>query len=382
MWEAVRALLDERIGRTWALRADAELAAMGMTETPEHVVVGLLRARDDEPDSVDELIRRDAFQRASAELAHDMGGVGSGPIGNHGVVFVVEHKGPRSRTRARMVDLAARATNLARRFGFGLHAGVSQADDCVSPLPVRYRAALWAAERALSLGKAVAHGEPRPQPSAEALRELRREIGQSLADRPASLAARFDRYIEAVLAHSGYRIERARAELGAGLERLAEPLLDAGILDRKSHDEMFIALEGRWENARTVSELVSACRAIVADIRDALTDRNDAHRDRSTRRAIAFMNEHMSEPLTVAQVARVAGFGSDHFARLFKRDEGTTPERYLMRLRLEHAKRMLSVTSLNLESIAKLSGFQTRNYFHRVFKRKVGVTPTEYRNAG
>jgi AraC-like DNA-binding protein len=382
MWETTRLLLDERTSRTSALRAGSELRAMGMDQTPEHVVVGLVRGRDSEPDPVDDLIRRDAFQRASAELAQAIGGVGCGAVGDHGVVFVVEHKGPRGRTRAALVDLATRATSLARRFGFGLHAGVSQAGDLAAPLPTRYRGALWAAEKALSEGIAIAHGEPRRERSAEILRELRAEIGHSLAERPSLLSPRFDRYIEAVLAHSGYRLERARAELDAGLERLTEPLFLAGFLDHKSLSEVFASMEERSDSARTVSELVTACRALVADIKNAMTDRTAAHQDRGTRRAIAFMKEHSSEPLSVRQVARVAGFGPDHFCRLFKRDEGITPERYLMRLRLERAKHMLSATSLNLESVGKLSGFQSRNYFHRVFKRAVGMTPIEFRERG
>jgi AraC-like DNA-binding protein len=278
-----------------------------------------------------------------------------------------------------LVDLSHRATALARRFGFGLHVGVSQADDSGATLPTRFQGALWAAEKALAERTPIAHGEPRRERSGEILRELRVEIGHSLADQPSLIIPRFDRYIEAVLAHSGYRLERARAELGAGLERLTEPLLSAGFLDRKSHREMFASMEERSESARTVSELVAACRALVIDIKNAVVDRTAAQQDRGTRRAITFMKDHASEPLTVAQVAHVAGFGPDHFCRLFKRDEGITPERYLTQLRIERAKSMLTATSLNLDAVGKLSGFQTRNYFHRVFKRAVGMTPTEFR---
>jgi len=379
MWKTTRLALDERTSRTWAMRAGSDLMTMGMKQFPQHVVVGLVRGRDNEPDPVDDLIRRDSFQRASAELAQEVGGVGCTTVGDHGVAFVVDHKGPASRTRAALVNLASRATTLARRFGFGLHAGVSQAGDSSVSLPTRYRSALWTAEKALSEGIAIVHGEPRSERSADIMRKLRTEIGHSLADRPNLLTPRFDRYIEAVLAHSGYRLERARAELDAGLERLTEPLLAAGFLDHKSFNEMFASMEERAESSRTVSELVAACRAFVTDIKNAMTDRTAAHQDRGTRRAITFMKEHASEPLTVSQVARVAGFGPDHFCRLFKRDEGITPERYLQRLRVERAKQMLAGTSLNLEAIGKLSGFQTRNYFHRVFKNVVGMTPIEFR---
>jgi len=104
-----------------------------------------------------------------------------------------------------------------------------------------------------------------------------------------------------------------------------------------------------------------------------------ARQDRGTKRARAFMDEHFSEPLTLAKVARVAGFAPDYFSKLWKREEGTTFELYLQSLRVERGKQMLRGTSLSVEGIRKLCGFRTRNYFHQVFKAKVGVTPTRYR---
>ncbi|HEV8246305.1 MAG TPA: AraC family transcriptional regulator, partial [Polyangiaceae bacterium] len=379
MWEAARHMLDERTSGTWALQGEAVLHDMGMEKLPGHVVVGLLRGRDREPDPVNDLLERDAFQRACAELAQSLGGVGCGQVGNHGVVFLVENTGSEARTRRALSDLASRAANLARRFDLKLHAGISHTAGEALPLPGRYRAALWAAEKALSQGTSVAYGQPRPMRSGEVLRELRAEIGQSMRQRPGLLSPRFERYTEAVLAHCGYRLERARGELEAGLERLTEPLLLAGMLDRKSHSEMFAAMEERSESARTVMELVSSYRTLVADIQGALKDPTTARQDRGTRRALSYMQEHLAEPLSVGQLARVAGFAPDYFTRLFKRDEGVTPERYLQRLRIERASGMLRDTKLNLDSIRKLCGFQTRNYFHRLFRRSTGMTPIEYR---
>jgi AraC family transcriptional regulator len=104
-----------------------------------------------------------------------------------------------------------------------------------------------------------------------------------------------------------------------------------------------------------------------------------ARHERSVRRGLAFMREHVGEPLSLASVARIAGFAPDHFSRLFKQAEKTSFENYLLRLRLEHAKQMLSGTSLTVQGISGLCGFRNRVHFHRAFRNAVGVTPVEYR---
>jgi AraC-like DNA-binding protein len=379
MWAAVRALIDERYGPNFPMHAEAALHDMGMASAPRHVVVGLLRGREREPDALDELVRRDAFQRACCELALDRDATASGPLGHHGVVFVVDDSGPGARVRVGLNDLAARVAALAKRYELSLHAGITQDDGSTTALPHRYQRALWTAEKALSESTGILHSTREPRSSGDVLRELRAEIADSIKQQPSLLVPRFDRYVQAVLAHVGYRLERTQGELLAGVERLTEPLLAAGLIQRKSHREMLHALEQRAEAARTVAELLECYRAHIADLQGALEAPSEARRERGTRRAATFMQEHYGEPLRMAQVARVAGFAPDYFSRLFKRDEGTTPELYLRRWRVERAKEMLLGTKLSLDAVRKLCGFRTRSYFHRAFKELAQCTPLEYR---
>ena len=58
--------------------------------------------------------------------------------------------------------------------------------------------------------------------------------------------------------------------------------------------------------------------------------------------ALAFIADHIGEPLTLARVARVAGFAPSYFSALFKRHEGETFERYVRRMRIERAKELLA----------------------------------------
>jgi AraC-like DNA-binding protein len=378
MWDAARRLVDERTARPAAPLDHGEMAALGLERAPQHVVVGLLAGRRNDSAPIDDVIRRFAFQRAAARLARRQGGVVCGQVGDHGVALLVDARGPASRTREKLMDMAARAAATARRFGLTLHAGISQATEPAA-LPGRYRGALWAAEKALSAGRGVVYGDPRPERSAKALRELRADFGKSVGEPSALLSPRFDRYVEAVLAHTGHRLEPTRAQLEVGLERIVEPLLAAGLLDPKSFDGLFAALEQQSEDARTVMDLLTAYRQVVSEVEVALRSPTVARQDRGTRRAVEFIRDHLGESLTRGQVARVAGFASDYFARIFRREEGTSLGRYTQRLRIDRAKQLLSGTAMGVEQVRKLSGFRTRTHFHRVFKKAVGVTPTKFR---
>jgi AraC-like DNA-binding protein len=381
MWDAARNMTDERTARAWPRHAHETLARLGMKRGPQHVVVGLLVGRRDEPDPVDDLLRRNAFQRACVALSRRMGDMVCGQVGDHGVVFLADYVGSSARTHARLDDIATRAASTARRFGLKLHAGITRASDGLATdgLPLRYRAALSAAEKALSQGLLVVRGEPRPERSAKQLRRLRSKLAESIGERPNLLLPRFNQYIEAILVHCGYRLEPVRAHLEAGLERLAEPLLATGALDEKSFDELSSGVEREAERAQTVMAVVDPYRRIVSDIESVVLGPTRARQDRGTRRALTFIREHLGEPLTLAQVARAAGFAPDYFSRLFKRNEGMTFEHYTKRLRVERAQQVLAETSLSVEGVRQLCGFQTRNYFHKVFKHAVGLTPIEYR---
>jgi transcriptional regulator GlxA family with amidase domain len=174
-------------------------------------------------------------------------------------------------------------------------------------------------------------------------------------------------------------LEFVRAPLEAGVERLCVPLLASGRLDQKSHDELFSALEQGAEHAASARDLVALYRRLIFGVERTLENATLARQDRGTQRGVEFMREHFAEAIGVGEAARAAGFAHDHFTRLFKRDEGTTPEAYLFGLRIEHAKRLLVESDLGMELVRVQSGFRTRTYFHRAFKRAVGVTPLAYR---
>ena len=96
-------------------------------------------------------------------------------------------------------------------------------------------------------------------------------------------------------------------------------------------------------------------------------------------RSIAYMAQHLGEPLPVAGLAAKASLSSSHYFALFKRQTGCAPMRYFTRLRLQYACHLLDTTSLPVKEIADALGYKDQFYFSRVFKLVNHLAPSEYR---
>ena len=91
-----------------------------------------------------------------------------------------------------------------------------------------------------------------------------------------------------------------------------------------------------------------------------------------------FMEEHFSEPLGVADFAQVAGLSESRFAANFKAETGEAPMHCLNAIRLGRAQGLL-LNGGSVEEASRASGFSSVQYFCRVFRRSIGMTPGEFR---
>jgi transcriptional regulator GlxA family with amidase domain len=97
------------------------------------------------------------------------------------------------------------------------------------------------------------------------------------------------------------------------------------------------------------------------------------------RRAKDLMDRDWAGPLDVAVVAAHAGYSPYHFTRAFKAAYGETPGGYLSRRRVERAQELLRTANLTVTEICTLVGFHSLGTFSATFKKRTGLSPTEYR---
>lgn len=94
---------------------------------------------------------------------------------------------------------------------------------------------------------------------------------------------------------------------------------------------------------------------------------------------VAYMREHLAEDLSINQLAIRAGVSPAHFRRLFHHAIGIAPHRYVMNLRLEHARELLMQTDLPILHVALECGFSSQSHLTAAFRTAHAITPAQFR---
>lgn len=91
--------------------------------------------------------------------------------------------------------------------------------------------------------------------------------------------------------------------------------------------------------------------------------------------AIAYIQEHLDQDLSLDQIAAAINLSAYHFSRLFKQSTGLAPHQYQIRCRVERAKELLQASEMTIADIATQVGFYDQSHLSRHFKRIIGVSP-------
>jgi transcriptional regulator GlxA family with amidase domain len=90
--------------------------------------------------------------------------------------------------------------------------------------------------------------------------------------------------------------------------------------------------------------------------------------------------EHPDADLSVDRLATHVAMSPRHFARVFREEVGATPAVYVESVRVEVARRLLETTDYAVDEVARTAGFGTAETIRRAFARRVGASPSEYRD--
>lgn len=100
---------------------------------------------------------------------------------------------------------------------------------------------------------------------------------------------------------------------------------------------------------------------------------------KSVNRVMEYIHEHLGENIKLDDLAKTANLSSFHFHRIFKAIICESPGDYIQRLRLEKAAFKLQSTALPLADIAEQTGYQSLHALSKAFKKRYGITPSEFR---
>ncbi len=99
--------------------------------------------------------------------------------------------------------------------------------------------------------------------------------------------------------------------------------------------------------------------------------------------AVSFLEQVMArnfrEDIDFGALAERFGFTSAYLSKSFARIHGESPSRYLTKIRIDEAKRLLAATDEPIARVGELSGYPDQFYFSRTFRKEAGENPTEYR---
>jgi len=98
------------------------------------------------------------------------------------------------------------------------------------------------------------------------------------------------------------------------------------------------------------------------------------------RRAIDFMNKNLDMKLTLSQISKEAGYSTTYFTTLFKKETNYAPVTYFSHLKIVKACEFLDYTNRKVKEISFSLGYADPYYFTKDFKKRMGLSPRQYRN--
>ncbi|MTI81103.1 MAG: helix-turn-helix domain-containing protein [Firmicutes bacterium] len=98
-------------------------------------------------------------------------------------------------------------------------------------------------------------------------------------------------------------------------------------------------------------------------------------------RIVEYMYQHFGEKLTITALAKMVKMSESHFIRIFKKETGQSPMDFLMRVRINKAKKLLRSRSKNITEVSLQCGFSSTSHFSSSFTKHTGITPSNYQKS-
>ena len=145
------------------------------------------------------------------------------------------------------------------------------------------------------------------------------------------------------------------------------------------HIKAFDYLLKPWKEEKLtglISEAISSIKEISSD-----DGKSENLQDSQKSIIKKYIKENYKRDISAGDVAGILGYSDVYFSKIFKQLFDDTFINYLTNLRIEKAKVLLKDVSFNIREVGASVGYTDSNYFTKVFKRSVGMSPSEYRGS-
>ena len=157
---------------------------------------------------------------------------------------------------------------------------------------------------------------------------------------------------------------------------------DIQILQAKNTEklrELFLEIAKHWKNKEVGYQ--HKCSALLYEIFEICYKEtyNPSRKNSKIRNSVAFLEANFKNPdLAMEEIAKQSFISAVHFRKLFKEEYGLSPQKYIIRLRIQNAAALISSGSYTLQEVAYLSGYNDYKYFSVEFKKIYGFSPSKY----
>lgn len=141
-----------------------------------------------------------------------------------------------------------------------------------------------------------------------------------------------------------------------------------------------VGLLEKGAGAQSLQEMKTAVKALAACFPAA--DMPAGHDKRIVEKVNKYVEDHMNQPLSIADIATHFFLNPDYLSRMFKNETGTALKEYIIGRKMQSARILLRTTALPVNVIASKLGYDNYSYFSQVYRKTMGVSPKDERKGG
>ena len=150
-----------------------------------------------------------------------------------------------------------------------------------------------------------------------------------------------------------------------------------------SSDEAVAGFSSLFEEYARADELrdVSLCSSLLRVLLALSKSVRAKNGERPLSRSMTYIISKYTEDISVPYLAEMEGLSVSRYNTLFREINGTSPIKYIISLRMNHACTLLATTNLAINEIGSAVGYQDNHFFSKLFKKYVGIAPQTYRSS-